>query len=309
MFPFLVGGALLAAAAYAIWQLMKLLRQKAQGGGGSGGLVPGDEGDQDSDQDKQPSDGVGGESTVSPEFARARARNELIDRVSRQIQFARGQKISIQRVESLVPADDIEMRPIRDMSEVDKLTTQAHAQPDDLFFGQLAGRQLQVVQHLEDQIVEEPAHNVLIMVIDCSGSMGEYERSEWARQLCERLTERCIHENAEVVLITFNDAVRGIYHAKTDAERRSLLTNMGRCIFHDGGTNINIALLAGMDIVERGSFDEARMLLVTDGTVGIDTQEVQQRLRQLKVNLHTIVIAGDHPQLREVSNRYDVLSY
>lgn len=287
MLSVLIGGALLAGAAYSAYQLLQMMQQSS----GKGGKGQGESGDNE-ETDRRRSTGISG---------------DLIDSIVSAVKFAINRKVTLREEPTPIPTDQINIRPIASVSELGTLLPSAIALDDDVFFGQLAGHQLPVREFIETIREEQKARNALVWVQDCSGSMEENQRLRWAINLGEKLAEKCAKEEAECVLIPFNDCVQEIVRAQSRDECLRLKNSIGGILFHSGGTNISGALYAAIEEIGAGEFDGARIVLVTDGTESVSVEEIEDRLHKANIFLHTICIGQDNDSLREVSERYDLL--
>jgi len=306
MLPLIIAAGLLGAGAYYALKLIQGMRtglgsgKKEEGGGESIGDQAGD--------------------NPGNDFIYTRPKlgwDELIQKVVDGVVFTTKQmvigekKVGTKRVESEIPADDIEVRKMRGLSELPKVLPGSHALPDDIFYGMAATNKLPVVQHIETRDLTEPeygkAHNVLLVLQDISGSMEENDRLSWSIRLNQKLIDKCIEQEAEYVLIPFSNYPYDTVRASTREELEGLKRRVDEIIYDSGGgTSFDNVLLAVVDILERERFAEKRIILVTDGEDSI-SDDVVNRLKKSGANLHSIVIAGENSYLRSISDKYDVL--
>ncbi|NUM25820.1 MAG: VWA domain-containing protein [Candidatus Buchananbacteria bacterium] len=292
----MIGGGLLAGAAYIAWQLMKHLRQSFRSDD-QGPQPPAESGD-------EPGNGADKQAAESREAVRPQDPNKLIERIVSEIEFSHGGKTHVELQPSEIPADDINVRPMMGFSEIPRILRSEHALEDETFFAKAATGQLSVVEHLAETVVEEPAGKAVIEVLDCSGSMKEYNRSRWARRLSERLVGKCIDHDADYALITFSDQADCPHQASGRAKLEELQRALGSIVYHNGGTHIDLAFRACFELLKELGLDDIKILLVTDGTEGFDVEWVVSSLAKLGAKLHTVVLGQQRPDLRAVSWRY-----
>jgi len=298
MFPLILAGLAMGAAAYFAYKLLQSMRS-----GGlnlSGGNQAGDE--------------PGSDRTKG--FDSIKNRDDLINKVVNSVVFATKQmvvgqkKVGEERLESEIPADDMEIRKMRGISEISKVVPQANAYNDDLYYGLAATNQLMVTQHIETKDLTEPeygkARNILLVLQDISGSMDEYDRIPWSIRLNEKLIERCQKEEAEYALICFDGNPREPHLAKNKLELESLKSQLVYIIRPAGGTSISSALRKGITVLTEEQFAEKQIILVTDGQDGVSFS-LKQEIKTAGASLHAICIAGDNPDLRAISDKYDIL--
>ena len=297
--PILIAAGILAAAGLLAWLLSRSHKK---------------------DQPQSPQFPVPAPSDAPPEgpeeVSYRSLRHEAIDRIASRIRFSTrpvilaSVKVGEERRSTPIPTGEVEIRPIREVAELPRALSSTHGYPDDMYFGQIASRQLPVVDHMETvDLVEDrygPPRNALVYLSDVSPSMDDFGRRDWARSLCERILARAEAMEADTSLIPFGAYVNGIHAAKSPQEYAWLRKNLGIILGRTSGTNINRALGAGMDEIEGGDSTDRKILLVTDGTEGIDTSHTAQRLKELGIELHVVCIGKDHQGLRYVAAHYDL---
>jgi len=311
----LLAGLMLAGAAYSALKLSRALRK----GKGKNNQGP-PQGPPQEPVDAKPSNSK--EAPVTkPEpkkIERKNAREDLINKVVRAIQLSermarvvREVKVG-ERVEpSMVPTNLISVGPIGRMEDFRSALPSERAMPDDIQMARLASKTT-LVRGFEQRIdIMEAEYgvlkNVLLVVQDVSGSMQKNNRASWSVSLNERLIDRCVEQEADYILVPFNEVPRNPFVAKDEEEKLSLKKLLPRILAPDGNTDISAALWAAMDILEEGKYGKGRIVLVSDGDNAVDVGRLRERLTALKVELHTVFIAGDNNDLRKLSDRYDTL--
>jgi len=311
--PLLLGAGLLAGAAVSAWRLIQENR-KAQQASGPGGSGQGDP--NEGEPGNEPGDGDDGERN---RYEAERRRDELLRRIVAATEFTVKQMVIDQKVvgserhSSRIPADDIDIRPIRNLSEIGAALPSTQAMDDDIFFGALAAKSLPVVEHIQTVDVTEDvlgeSRNILVILHDVSGSMGG-EKIRWAIRLCQLLLDRCIDQGAECILIPYRDYLQGKYVATNEAECQQFKLELSNILQPGGGTRTNNALLEVLNFLKTEKFGQVRILLVTDGEDSIDVSGIRQGFDEIGAYLHTVCIAPvGNEDLRRASDRYDYLSF
>lgn len=299
----------LAAAAAAAAIALLLAKRKADRDGSLAKSRRNDTGKKGSGED--PSTGDGGFEDHERRIRDLRLRkNDLIRRLVDSIRFIETEKVSdtptpgSEARESLFPVRDISMRPMRGIQEWRRMSPTTQLLPDDQFYAGLA-----VNSHLVKEYREYvgKAANALIAVVDASGSMEQFGRVEWAMSLVDQLIDRCVKIGAEMVLIVYSDSVKEVDEVTDKESADTLRRRLRKALNPVGGTDINRALSKAFRVIKEKGFTESKVLLVTDGTAGVDGETAVKRLRELNCTLHTVCIGGDLENLRKISDRYDSL--
>lgn len=252
-----------------------------------------------------------------PGILTGRRTSLAMEQIARRIRFAVGSgiikstKVGENLVPSPIPTDEMAIRPIQDVSELPQALPQVLGMPDDMFFSQLAARELPVVEFQERVDVmadiEGVPRKALVLIVDTSGSMSEEERAEWASGLCEKAIRRADADNVEVALLPFVDHPKEWQRARTHEERMQLCANLRNILYPNGGTDIDAALNAGIEYLSDPTFTERKIMLVTDGGSNIDAPSMKAALKRIDAEMHSVCIGPDNPDLKSISAHYDWL--
>ncbi len=305
MLPLLITGAVAAGAL--LWYFFGRKKKKDEPPPPPSESSPGDE-------PAQPSE----ELEVHAEEVSVREKNaEAVDRIVKRLQFAVGQvihksvKVGEETRPSIVPTDDLTIRPMNGIDEVGRVLSSAHALSDDLFYAGVAAKQLPVVEYTEQfdvtADVEEPSRKIVVILQDMSDSMKESHRMDWALTLDKRIIAKASAEKAEVAFLPFGPYPDRWLFARTDEERANLKANLESRLHFMGGTNIDLALAHGIEFVSDPSFTERKIVLVTDGTQAVSTSALLASLKAAGAELHTVCIGPQNPDLESISAHYDYL--
>lgn len=303
MLPWLLGGLLLGGAA-ALWYFLRKKKKPEE------------------QKPEMPESASEGDETPAPApppvpIPVKHRTDEAIRRIVDRLQFATGQvirkqvKMGEETRESIVPTDEVVIRPMRSEAELSRALTGAHAQDDDQFYGAVAARSVPITAYQEQvglyEDIVEPTRNVVIIIQDVSPSMKVEERIVWAIALDQAIIGKAETQKAEVHLLPFGNSLGNWLSAKTDEERRDLKQNLGSRLFYIDGTDIGNALLEGIRFVSDPSFTERKIVLVTDGTTVFDAESVKVALDEIGAELHTVCTGPSNSQLEHISTHYDHL--
>jgi uncharacterized protein with von Willebrand factor type A (vWA) domain len=300
MLPWLLGGLLLGGAT-ALWYFLRKKKKP---------------------EEEKPEGASEGDDTPTPTPPPApipvkHRTDEAIRKIVNRLQFATGQvirkqvKVGEETRESIIPTDEVVIRPMRSEAELSRALTGAHAQEDDQFYGAVAARSVPITAYQEQvglyEDIVEPTRNVVIIIQDVSPSMKEENRIHWAVALDQAIIGKAEDQKAEVHLLPFGSRTGEWLSAKTDEERHDLRINLGRRLHYIDGTAIGYALLEGIRFVSDPSFTERKIVLVTDGTTIFDAESVKVALDEIGAELHTVCTGPSNSQLQHISTHYDHL--
>ena len=165
----------------------------------------------------------------------------------------------------------------------------------------------------EEQIVEKIdvfLKKALLLLQDVSGSM-EGMRIQWSLLLNLLLAKKCRAEKAMFTIIPFDAEIRQSFSADPGSveEYEQLIKKLRVLLGYGGGTDVGLALDAGIkyltkDSEKEGILSAGQIVLVTDGTEGVNTQSVLDQLYEQKILLHSVLIGVKHQQLEEISKKF-----
>lgn len=278
-------------------------------------------------------------SAETEEARQARARLErlreqnladTIRRIGSQVEFAaRRVKVGVRKIseravgihreEVPFPAQDVDIRPLKDMGELPLAIPGETALDDDLFYARAASGELQVAVNVEVRPVFEEAfedvweerQRTLVVILDVSPSVFP-KHNPWMRPVWRGLTISMIDkaEQAEAVvyLHEFDEGDRGWYTATAKAGYTRLRNHVAE-IAAGRGTNIGHAIIRAIEHLGKETFDQAQIMLVTDGEDhgGVNPQEIRGRLDAARVKLHVVLLGVQHQSLLACADTYQIV--
>lgn len=226
-------------------------------------------------------------------------------------------KIGDESVPSNIPTGDIEIQKMRDLSDLPKALPGHLAADDDIFYPNLATGNVFIQQPVEFQGVYADQffapRKIYRISQDVSGSTRG-DRIAWSRMLDYLLLRKARNAGADFLLTTFTDSI--VESVSATSEDMSTFDKANAFINHniaaDGGTNINLAILDQLRQIEEENEkakakQDAQIIIVTDGTEGINEKLITQKIKDNQVKLHTVVLGKRHDQLKRVSDKYHFL--
>jgi uncharacterized protein with von Willebrand factor type A (vWA) domain len=189
-------------------------------------------------------------------------------------------------------------------SDIERIVVSELALPTELFLLKFAERNLLLYK----KIVPED-YGKFYVLLDKSGSMMGM-KIIWAKAVTLALAQRAVREGREFYLRFFDSIPYPPLYISRRVHGRDvikLLEYVAR-IRANGGTDITRAILTAVDdISSRGGTRKiSDIVLITDGEDKIAVDLVRKSLNRINARLHTVMISGNNPDLRLVSDSYMV---
>jgi uncharacterized protein with von Willebrand factor type A (vWA) domain len=185
-----------------------------------------------------------------------------------------------------------ELAGYRLTKNVEKALPRELSLPDELFFYKLASSGF---LSKEKMIVKEGAYYVLI---DKSGSM-DGEKTIWARAVALALLKLAREKKRRFFTRFFDFRV---YDLADDSNVEKLLT-MILTVKSDGGTNIDEALRAALEDLEKFKDYTNTIIIITDGEDKVEIKP--EDLKKLNASLVAIMIEGRNDILKKLAEESD----
>ncbi len=161
-------------------------------------------------------------------------------------------QMEVKKQKRVIPdpeSEDIRHRPIRNLSELGKLTTSGWAKKVYLprgYFNYLAICGGLVIR---ERIREEEKKQAILILLDSSGSMNGEKHLKASGIVMNRLFA-VVEGDAEVYLCTYDTTLTVLGEAKDPAEARELIQKFRKGNFKGGGTNTAVAVKEGHKLIE-----------------------------------------------------------
>ncbi len=191
----------------------------------------------------------------------------------------------VEKIETPLPADDLEPIRIRSFLEVVHAFTTEFSLQEELFDYRLATKQV-----LRPQWLQRKTHpKKYIMLLDVSGSMDDNDKYLYAIASAIALIKNAQKSNVnKAVIIPFDDDV----HQSIDGDAKQCITELLQTPFSGGGTDIDNAL----EYADNLEPDE--IILITDGEDDVTYKP--------NAKLYTIFcLPGGNEHLQKISYSYE----
>jgi uncharacterized protein with von Willebrand factor type A (vWA) domain len=188
--------------------------------------------------------------------------------------------------------------------DLERLVPSELALPTDLFLVRFAERSLLLYR----KVVSED-YGPFYVLLDKSGSMMGMKML-WAKAVALALAQRAARENREFYIRFFDSIPYPPLHIPRRVRGRDivrLLEYVAR-IRANGGTDISRAILTAVDDILSSDTRRkpADIILITDGEDRISVELVKRSLIRANARLYTVMVYGNNPDLRRVSDSYMV---
>lgn len=171
-------------------------------------------------------------------------------------------------------------------SKPEKALPREHALPDELWYAKLANGRWLTKRRVEEKL------GMLVMALDKSGSMAG-KKTVWSRSIAYALTKLALKRRQPVALIFFDFVPHGPY---TDPQQ---ILEMLLTVESNGGTSIDRALAAALELLEQHKDKANTVVLITDGEDDVRTPA--EELRRRNARLVAVMIDGHNETLQELA--------
>lgn len=223
--------------------------------------------------------------------------------------------------ESQVPADSVDIRPLRSMDELTSALPAEWAMDEDLFDIRLAQGEMLVqvpVQHIplmediHEPIYKDVVHTVYVL-LDISPSMFPEQGEAWRMPIWKGLTLKVLFDTiraeATFTLRPFSSRAHPSHRVVNEMQALDL----GKQVVHMGmgdGTNILAALQAAVADFEKLTYDTADILIITDGEDGTElAKPLRGVLDEKRIKLHAVMLGQKNESLRTCCDSYQIVEY
>ncbi len=186
-------------------------------------------------------------------------------------------------------------------SDVERVVLSELALPFDFFLVKFVESNLLLYR----KVLQE-TKGPFYVLLDKSGSMMGL-KIVWAKAVALALAQRAVREHREFYVRFFDSIPYPPLKIGKRVRGRDvikLLEYVAR-VRANGGTDITRAILtAAEDIILSGNRHVSDIVLITDGEDRITVEAVRRSLARARARLHTVMIHGNNPDLRVVSETY-----
>jgi len=222
-------------------------------------------------------------------------------------------------VEGDIPEAGFIVRPIHGMDELPLLDPFELTLDDDIFFERLATGSAMVRVPVEHKPIMRRVHRevyeekvqVVYLLLDSSGSMGDgydpWKPPVW-RGILRRIIASAHRIQATTMLRLFTGEIGSIFRTDDGKTETKDLLRVVESLAPDGGTNLGAALLAAIQDMKELKFDQADIIMVTDGEDdNFEYAAVRKQLDEAKIRLHVIMLGTKNERLRHAADIYQIV--
>jgi len=199
---------------------------------------------------------------------------EIMLEISRNLDKLMKMQVRKQKKQDADPAgDEIRKRPIHHMGELNKIEKSYWAvrQQSKSYFDYLA---VTGGIPVRERVTTIEKKQLLYIIIDCSGSMGEGKRIFKAGGILMNRLKAVIAGEAELYVRLFDTELKQEYHAGTPAEAKELIKHFTEKNYSGGSTDISGCARSAQkrieEIIADGATYKPELVVITDGTDTID---------------------------------------
>ncbi len=197
--------------------------------------------------------------------------------------------------------DEIRKRPIRHMGELNKIEKSYWAvrQQSKSYFDYLA---VTGGIPVRERVITIEKRQLLYVMIDCSGSMGEGKRIFKAGGILMNRLKAVIAGEAELYVRLFDTSLKTEYHAGTPTEAKELIKHFTEKNYSGGSTDISGCARSAQErineIIADGATYKPELVIITDGDDKIDLKATKDFAG---TKMHAFVVDTTNNALCEVA--------
>ncbi len=226
---------------------------------------------------------------------------EIMLQISRNLdQLTRMQVRKSKKQEADPAGDEIRKRPIRHLGELNRIEKSYWGirQQSKIYFDYLA---VSGKIPVRERVTTIERKQLLYVIIDCSGSMGEGKRIFKAGGILMNRLKAVIAGEAELYVRLFDSKLKKEHHASTPSEAKELIRNFTEKNYSGGSTDISACAREAQkrieEIVSAGSTYRPELVVITDGddTINLTTKDFAG------TKLHAFVVECSNHALAELA--------
>jgi len=254
----------------------------------------------DSDDDDGSGDGERGDDDLrTMKLAEDMARGKDVWlKVSRQLDQLSRMKVA--KSVKVIPdpeGEEVRVRPIDHLGEITRLQKTEWALPSALRNYRLVSKTAMV----RERVRREEKQQLLYMIIDCSGSMGDGQRIAKAGGVLMNRLKAVVAGEAQMYVRFFDSRLYEEHYASTPAEAKELIRRFEAKNFSGGSTAIDACAREAQkrieEIVAEGRVTRPELVIVTDGD-----DSVRLTIDDLKgTKLHAFVVERSNSALTDLA--------
>ncbi|BCU68389.1 hypothetical protein HS7_18260 [Sulfolobales archaeon HS-7] len=189
-------------------------------------------------------------------------------------------------------------------NDLERLVTSELALPDELFYLKLAESDLLLFEKRINETL-----GPIYLLLDKSGSM-DGEKILWAKAVGLALYNKARRENRSFYLRFFDNIPYPLIKVMRNAKPKDVLKMVEYMskVRGGGGTDISRSIISACEDIKEGHVKGVgEVVLLTDGEDKIAEAAVRKSVKEANSSLISVMIRGDNPDLRRVSDKYLVV--
>ncbi|KAA3605838.1 MAG: hypothetical protein DWQ06_02955 [Calditrichaeota bacterium] len=203
--------------------------------------------------------------------------------------------------------DDWFIDSMSSLNQIPNVLKKQFLLPEEIFMRKLVYKDLLIKKHFSEQrclmwneVFDELSQDSPIkkakkqktyILMDVSKSTEKRNRILLEKAISLSFLENNNKEHGEVYFRAFNQEVGKLYFSRNPVEYKKVLNEGIIPAFSDGSTNLQHAIDKAIEDINFYSIDtKAEILILTDGLVLIDLEEIEKKAKDIKFN---IVLIGD----------------
>lgn len=224
--------------------------------------------------------------------------------------------VGMDRTEVQYPTDLVNVRQMRTPAELPlRLPSERTAHALVQLVRAVSGDAL-VIAYEEDVPRKEPVlepeyrlkRKLLYVLLDTSGSMFGMQWNGWAKPIWKnfvaRLLQGAIQNEAVIMMRRFTDSPHDLVLMNTPEQVEPVVARI-LALEAEGGTNITVAIEQAIDDLKTQSFDQADILIISDGQDdNLRPQVIREKLDSAGARLHAIMFAENNRGLMQAADSY-----
>lgn len=189
-------------------------------------------------------------------------------------------------------------------NDLERIVSSELALPNELFYLKFAESDLMLYEKKVNETL-----GPIYLLLDKSGSM-DGEKILWAKAVALALYSRARKENRNFYLRFFDNIPYPLIKVLKNAKPKDVLKMVEYIskIRGGGGTDISRSILSACEDIKDGSTKGiGEVILLTDGEDKIAETAVRKGVKEANSTLVSVMIRGDNPDLKRVSDEYLVV--
>ncbi|MDH4329993.1 MAG: hypothetical protein OEV93_00365 [Candidatus Moranbacteria bacterium] len=223
---------------------------------------------------------------------------EMMLEISRNLDRLTRMQVRKSKKQEPDPAgDSVRNRPMKHLDEMHRMVKPEWALPSAYRTYRMVTKAAQV----RERVTTIEKKQLLYVIIDCSGSMGQGKRIFKAGGILMNRLKAVIEGEAELYVRLFDTNLKDEHHASSSSEAKELIRHFTEKNYSGGSTDISACVRAAQErineIVAQGSTYRPELVIITDGD-----DKINLTLHELKgTKAHAFVVECANKALTDLA--------